>query len=487
LALTALDFAVIAAYFIALSAIGLYFSRSQNSQDEYYLGGRKIHWLLAGGSVLATLLSTITYLSIPGEMIRYGITFFSGTLMIPIAVPIVNRIIMPAIRRQPIRSAYQYLERRYGPGTKTLASVVFLTHTMIWSGIIFYTASLAVAQVAAWKLIPTIAAMGAVTILYTSAGGIRTVIWTDNLQLLILFGGAAAIPIWVAMSTGFGPAAWWDSFSRAGHSQVIFFSWDPTVRLTIFGTMLSILAWEMCSHSSDQVAVQRYLSTPGLDEARRTLWTYAAARVLLGAVLGLCGLSLFAFYLSRSGVPVEEFQRQTAPVADRLMPRFIAEELPPGVSGLLLAALLAAAMSSLSSAINSVSNVVSGDFLKRTENASLSVDRIVSVAAGVLGMAIAFSMSAIVGATGWNIVELTGRLNHIFVGPLAALFFAGVIAPSVSARGAFLGFAAGTLLSLYICFSRISFNWVVPSSVVTAFLVAVAASRFAPRAAGDAS
>ncbi len=475
--LTLLDFSVIVAYFAGLAGIGLYFSRSQDSRDEYYLGGRRIHWILAGGSVLATLLSTITYLSIPGEMIRYGITYFSGTLMIPVAVPIVNRIIMPAIRRQPIRSAYQYLERRYGPGVKTLASIVVITHTMIWSGIIFYTASLAVSQVAGWKLAPTIIGMGIITILYTTAGGIRTVIWTDNLQLLILFGGAVAIPIWIAIRTSTGPIAWWHSFAQAGHSQVVFFSWDPTIRLTVFGTLLSVLAWEMCSHSSDQVAVQRYLSTPGLDEARRTLWTYAFFRILLGAFLGFCGLALFAFYLSRSGLSIHEFQQQTAPIADRLMPRFIAEELPSGVSGLLLAALLAAAMSSLSSAINSTGNVVSNEFVQRAESSSLVFDRILSVAAGATGMAVALSISAVVAATGWNIVELTGRLNHIFVGPLAALFFAGVLAPSVTSRGAFAGFLTGTMLSLYICFSSISFNWVVPASVITTFATAILASR----------
>ncbi|MEZ5400538.1 MAG: sodium/solute symporter [Bryobacteraceae bacterium] len=477
MALTPLDFVVVLAYFGALAGIGLYFSRRQDSAEEYYLGGRKIHWLLAGGSVLATLLSTITYLSIPGEMIRYGITFFLGTLMIPLAAPVVNRVIMPAIRRQPIRSAYEYLEKRYGPGMKRLASIVFVTHTMVWSGIIFYTASLAVAQVAGWSLAPTIVVMGVVTVVYTTAGGIRTVIWTDNLQLLILFGGAAAIPVWVAMKIGTGPGAWWEAFSRAGHAAPVYFSWDPTVRLTVFGTLLSVFAWEMCSHSSDQVAVQRYLSTPGLDEARRTLWTYATFRILLGALLGFCGLALFAFYLARSGADVAEIQRQIAPTADRLMPRFIAEELPPGISGLLLAALLAAAMSSLSSAINSTSNVLSGDLFARAEGGSLAMDRWLSIGAGVLGMGIALTISAIVSSTGWNIVELTGRLNHIFVGPLAALFFAGVLLPKVTPRGAFLGFGAGTLLSLYICFSPISFNWVVPASVLTAVAVARIASK----------
>jgi SSS family transporter len=470
------DIAIIVFNFVLLTGVGLFFSRRQTSQDEYYLGNRRVHWLLAGGSVLATLLSTITYLSIPGEMVRHGITFFATTAAIPLAVPVVNRVIMPAIRRRPYRSAYEYLKQRYGNTARTLASVVFVVHTLVWSSIIFYTASLAVAEAGGFPLTAVIVVMGLLTIFYTTLGGMRTVIWTDNLQLLILFGGAIAVPLWVASLTGTGPGAWWDSFSQAGRSEVIYFSWDPTVRLTVFGVILGQLAWEICAHSSDQVAVQRYLSTPGLDEARRTFWTYAVFRVLLALCLGFCGLALFAFYAAQSGAPLAEFQRQVTPVADRLMPRFIAEELPSGLTGLLLAAMLAAAMSSLSSAMNSVGGVVSTDFLGR-QDLSMVLERGIVVAGGTTGIVLALAIQLVVTRTGWNIVELSGRLNHIFVGPLASLFFAGVLVRRVTERGALAGFAAGVAVSLVICFGPISFTWMVPVSLLTGVGVAVLASQ----------
>jgi SSS family solute:Na+ symporter len=469
------DFVVIVAYFAALAAIGVYFARRQTTREEYYLAGRSVHWLLVGGSVLATLLSTITYLSIPGEMVRYGVTFFFGSLMVPLMVPVVAGVIIPTITRMPITSAYEYLEKRFGRPARRLASTVFLVHTMVWTGLIFYTASLAVAQVAGWRLLPTILVMGLVTIFYTAAGGIRTVIWTDNLQLLILFGGALLIPALVALSTGTGPVAWWQSFSHAGRSSIIVFSWDPTVRMTLVGICINMFCWELCTHSSDQVAVQRYLTTPSLQAARNSLWTYAAFRLALGFLLAFCGLALFAFYHAKSGLAVGEFQQQVAPVADRLMPRFIAEELRGGVGGLMIAALLAAAMSSLSSAINSAAGVISSDFL-RHRGGSLAADRLLVAGGGVFGMAVAVSVHFAMERLSWNLVEMTGRLNHIWVGPLASLFFAGALAPRVGQSAAILGFAVGSILSLTICFSRISFIWLVAGSLITAVLSAVLAS-----------
>jgi len=476
--LSVLDLVVIAAYFLSMVGIGLYFSRRQTSRDEYYLAGREMHWLLVGASVLATLLSTITYLSIPGEMIRYGIMFFAGTIAIPLAVPVVSKLIIPTITRMPITSAYQYLEKRYGNETRRLAGGVFLAHTLVWTGLIFYTASLAVGQVAGWDLLPTILIMGVVTIFYTSMGGIRTVIWTDNVQLLILFGGAISIPIYVAVVTGAGPSAWWENFSQAGGSQITFFSWDPTVRLTVVGVIVNIFMWEMCTHSSDQVAVQRYLSTPSVKAARNSMAAYAVFRVLLGLFLALCGLAVFAFYQQQSGLDPNAFQAQITQQADRLMPHFIAEQLSGGVAGLLLAALLAAAMSSLSSAINSAAGVLRSDFLPAGKTDRMIVDKLLVVGGGIIGMMIAVTVNYAMQRLNWNLVEMTGRLNHIFVGPLAALFFAGVLSKRVSQPAVLVGFVAGGLLSLYICFSTVSFMWVVPGSWTCAFLTSLLISRF---------
>ncbi|MCS6953175.1 MAG: sodium/solute symporter [Bryobacterales bacterium] len=486
--LGALDLAVIVLYLASLSLIGVYFSRRQVSREEYLLGRRRIHWLLAAGSVVATLLSTLTYLSVPGEMIRYGLAFFTGLLGLPLAIPVVTRILLPKLTSLGITSMYEYLEQRYSAGLRRLAAAIFSVRTLTWMALVVYSCSLAVAEMTGWNLYGTIAVTGLLTTFYAAAGGLRTVIWTDNLQLWILAGGAIAIPASIWIRTGMGPAGWWELFTQAGHADVHVFSLDPTVRLTVFSAILSQVFWSACTQGSDQLAMQRYLATPSLRAARRTAWAYLVLNLAVVGLLVVSGLALFAFYYRGSGLAPAEFQRQFAPRADTLLARFIVEELPAGAVGLLLAALLAAAMSSFSSGINSLAAVVSGDLLTpqgrraRDERASLRLAKAASTASGLAAVALAMLTAWAVQRTDWNLIDLSQRLNHLFVGPLAVLFFAGLLLPRVGVRAALGGFLAGSVCSVLVAFGSgwlglarpISFTWLVPGSFVTGFGTAMA-------------
>ena len=345
---------------------------------------------------------------------------------------------------------------------------------MLWIGLIVYSCTLATVEVTSASFPVTLLVTGLVTILYASIGGFKSVVWTDNVQLVILLGGAAAVPLFVAATLGTGPAAWWDTFSSAGRTHIEVFSFDPTVRITLVGMLAMQFFWTLCSNSSDQAAAQRYLSTPSIDGARRSVWVFAFLNMGLVAILMICGLALFAFYAGRSGLPVEAFQQQIADRADKLMPLFIARELPPGLSGLLLAALLSAAMSSISSGVNSVSSVVVTDLWKLRAERTLRFDKMIAAVSGLLGLAVAALMAWSAERSGWNLYELTGRVNNLFVGPMAVLFLAGILLPRATARSALAGFAAGTAVALWISFGSmigggsrpISFTWLVPASFI---------------------
>ena len=136
--------------------IGAHFSRRQTSHEEYFLGNRKMNWLLIGGSVAATILSTLTFLALPGEMIRYGIGYFSGFAALPLAIPVINRILIPALRSLNITSAYEYLEKRFDVRFRSLASLIFVFRTSLWTGLIIYTCSFAVSEITLWNLYLTI-------------------------------------------------------------------------------------------------------------------------------------------------------------------------------------------------------------------------------------------------------------------------------------------------------------------------------------------
>lgn len=475
--LSSLDSIVVIAYFIALSCIGIYFSPKQTTRQEYYLGGHRVHWLLAGGSIFATLISTLTFLSAPGELIRYGVGYFTGILSLPLVVPAINRILMPVFRSRSITSLYEYLEYRFCLRMRILASASFVLRTLIWMGLITYSCSYALAPLFGISIYSIIVFTGIVTTFYSSIGGFRTVIWTDNLQALILLIGAFAIPVYVAFKMGIGPSEWWGLFAQTGHGQVPIASFDPSVRITILGMSLHLFFWTLCTNASDQVTVQRYLSTPSLSAARCAAWVFTVLKVVLLLVLMFGGLAMFAWYHEYSNQTLKTFYEQFMPRADQALPRFIAQQMPPGLSGLILAALLAAAMSSLSSCINSISSVVVTDFMERfaspTKPAqSLKLDKIIGAAAGVWGIIIATGLAYTAQYTRWNLYELTSRFNNIFLGPVAVLFFAGILFPKAQTAAAVTGFSVSLAVSIFISFSRellltdssISFTWIVPVS-----------------------
>jgi SSS family solute:Na+ symporter len=293
------------------------------------------------------------------------------------------------------------------------------------------------------------------------------------------------------LKLGYGPLAVWEIFGQAGHTKVDFFNFDPSVRLTPIGMILSAFFWNICTLGGDQVAVQRFLSTPSLKAARRSIWTYAIWGAVLALLVASCGVTLFVFYWQESGLDVASFQEQVAPRADRLMPSFIAHELPAGVSGLMLAALLAAAMSSLSSGINSTSGVFMTDYVQRLKllpayTKGLILDKLFSFSSGILGIGMAILIAFTAERTTWNLFELTGRINHLFVGPIAVLFFGGMLYRRAGRRGVLMGFLMGTVVSILICFGKelfflekgVSFIWVVPASFLIGMAVVGVMSLF---------
>lgn len=478
--LNTLDIIVIVAYMAMMSLIGIYFSRKTEDRDDFFLGGRGMHWILVGGSL--SLFSTISFMAVPGEMIRYGLGFFVAYLIVPLIIPVINRVVLPILMRLPISSAYDYLDKRFGSGVMKTSEYVFVLKTILWMGAIIYTASLAVAEVTGWNIFFIIAIIGTITTFYTSAGGLQSVIWTDFIQTMLFTGCALVIPIYVMFATGVSPFGWWESFSQAGRTEITAFSLDPTVRVTTVGNMSSVFFYFVCVSASDQMIVQRYLSTPSLKHAQRSVWVYIISNLTSIIFLMICGLSLFAFYWYKSTLPINEFQQQIAATADRAMLQFIVQELPHGIAGLIVAGLLAAAMSGLSSGMNAISSVLITKFPEggsrfKIFQKGLWLERLIGISMGAAGVLLAVGITLGMRYSNWNLVELSGRLVNLFVGPLAVMFFAGLLIKRSNAFSVLVGFAISVVVSIFIGFSKqlfgfqsISFIWIIPASFVTGFV-----------------
>ena len=267
-----LDWALIATYAASTIALGYYFSRKQASTREYFIGSGNMSPLLIGVSLFATLLSTISYLSMPGESAGKGPATLLALLGYPLVYYIVAHGLLPVYMRHRVTSAYELLEEKLGLRIRLLGASMFLLLRVVWMTLLVYLAAKAMIVMMGIepKYIPVVVLItGAVSIIYTSLGGLRAVVVTDFMQTILLFGGALLV---IAMITndmgGFGwfPTQWqpnWDSQP--------FFSFDPKTRITVVGTFLATTVWMVATIGGDQTAVQRFMSTKDLSSARRAL------------------------------------------------------------------------------------------------------------------------------------------------------------------------------------------------------------------------
>lgn len=493
-ALTIWDYLVVIAYGVGMLAIGWACSRKQDSTEEYFLGGRGMHWLLIGLSTMATLVSTITYLTTPGELIKNGFGYLWSQTAVFIAFVPIGFIIIPRIMSHRIVSGYQLLEAQFGMGIRRAAAVLFVLTRLAWSGLVIYTCSVALAAMTGWRIEYILVGVGIVTTAYTSAGGIRAVIWTDTSQAVILILGAVVVVVYAMLKahsfTGWLPdlgspeaRAFLQWPQVPAYPTSITYVAEQSQRITVIGIIIYYVTWWIATASSDQMAIQRYLSTKNAAIARKSFLTNAFANVFLGAVLAGCGLALLGFFMTHLNVvpalnvlkpdlKADELQHWMSlgtqakqyytltHAADKIFPWFIAHILPPGVSGLLLAALFAAAMSSISSGISSISTVLMVDFQHifargLGQDAQVRRAKQMGIVIGAVSIAISFLQSRIQG----NFMEVAQKINGFFIAPLAALFIMAFFMKRCNRQGAWVSIVVGFLVAAFISYYTEITTW----------------------------
>lgn len=489
--IAAIDIVIMLGYIIAVSGLGAWLGRKQRSGEEYFLAGRGMSGFIAGIGVLAALLSTQTYLMLPGEMIKYGVGFFGFLLAYPIIYPVMAYVFIPRFFRLPVTSVYEYLEKRFSPTVRTCVAFIFLLTRLTWMAGIVFTASFALSSITGLSPYKIVFLIVLSTTFYATLGGIRGVIWANIVQFMVLCSGALFVLLFVFIKTGTGPFAWWGVLSEVGQTRIEIFSFDPTVRLTLAGVMLQRFFFTVCTHSSDQVVVQRYLTTPSPAVARRSFLSYLVGSFTTSTLLGLCGLALLAYHRMRSPLDLVDFRQQILQSADRIFPNFIAEELPTGVSGLMLAALLASAMSALSSGINSTATVIVVDFLRyigfqEKERDTVTRAKSVAVVVGLVVVALSIAYTAIVLNSDWNLLEANLRLGTMFTAPTAVAFFVGYFFRRPGSEAGLIGIVVSLLIAIMLVFNKevfvlqrgISFLWVIPAATLGGLLASLIGGLF---------
>ena len=495
-----LDWCVIVLYLFGMLAIGWYYARRTATTDDYLLGGRRMGALSVGLSLFATMLSTISYLAWPGEVIKHGPMMLAIIAGLPPVYVLAGWFLIPRIMQLKITSANELLEARLGVGVRTLGAVFFLAMRLAWMAVIIYATTDKI-------LVPLLgldssmtplvcAVLGAITVIYTSMGGLRAVVVTDVTQTLILFGGAVLTLVLVSMRMG-GVAAWWPTEWPSEWPEPVW-GFSSTARVTFLGAALAQFTWWICTAGSDQMAIQRYLATRDARAARNVLLTSLVANVVVMLILSGAGLALWAFFrehpqLLRAGQAIQAD-------ADKLFPRFIEVGMPTGISGLVVAGLLAAAMSSLSSGVNSSCSIITVDFVDRfrlSHNSGAELDhvklaRIISVFVGVVVIALAAGVGVVQG----NLLEVAFKVVNLLTVPLFGLFFMAMFVRWATGPGTMIGAALGLVVIVAINYWKeltgstgISFLWAMPLGFVVQIAVGMLASLLpigrAPQVASD--
>ena len=477
--LHAVDYGAIAAYFLMVVCVGYYYGRRQKNTEDYFLGGRNMSWFAVGLSILATILSTITYLSTPGEMIKNGVGANAQLLSYPLILFLVSYLILPFLMRLRVTTAYEYLEERFDLTTRLFGSSIFVLIRTAWMGTVLFTASVALSKICGLSFITVVVGLVAIGVFYTVLGGLTAVIWTDVVQFFILLAGAVFTVVYVAVDSGTGPSAWWNAMMAADTPSQPIFSFDPTVRLSLVGMGCWTLFWWVATASSDQVAVQRFQATDSLRAARRAFLCNLVSGIIITLLLSLCGIALYSYYAA--ALPDDP---------DLVFPHFIRHILPRGLAGLVVAALFSAAMSSLDSGMNSISSVVITDYYRRFRSVAanprqeLLLARVVTAAAGVLATGICLLLYQIPDDQRGNLFDVQGRVMSFLVGSLGGLMLIPILGIRCNGKVARSSALCGILIGMLWAqghwlfgLPELAWMWVVPVSTVVTVGMAACVSR----------
>lgn len=441
-AFTTLDAVVIVVYILGVTLWGVWLGRGQQGAKDYFLGGRDLPWWAVLFSVVATETSTLTFLSIPGLAYMTDLSFLQLTVGYLLGRIVVAYVFLPAYYRGDLATAYALLEQRFGLATRRFTSGIFMLTRALADGVRLFATAIPLALITGWSYPISIGVIGVLTLIYTYWGGIRSVVWVDAMQLVVYLGGAiGALGVLVAATPG-----GWDGLLGAagevGKLQILNFDWNLSDPYTLWAGLLGGAFLSMASHGTDQLIVQRLLTCRDL---RRSQWALIGSGFMVIAQFALflvIGIGLWSFYEAR------EFAR-----TDEIFATFIIEQLPPGLTGLVIAAIFAAAMSSLSSSVNSLASASTYDLYAplrgATEEQLLRVGRLFTLVWGV----VLIGGALLVRSQDTPVVELGLAIASFTYGGLLGGFFLGILNRRAVQRDAIIAIATGLLVMSTIVFA----------------------------------
>lgn len=433
-----LDWFIFIGYVFIVLGIGIWFSRFQTSNEDYFLGGRKMNWIAVGTSIFATAFSSISFVMLPREGAYADYHLLTALLFIPLVItPILWYLFVPLFLRLKITSVYEYLGIRFNNKMRKLGSLLFAAYAIGWMGSMLYAVGIIVQATLGlthteflWVLV----GIGIFATFYTALGGYEAVVWTDLLQSVTL-GGGMLVVLFIIVKMVSGDFISLIEIGREHDKlDMLNMQFELTERSSFWAAAGFALFMYLPGYTASQITVQRYLSMADLKKARCSLLINAVVAPVISLIFFLVGTALFVFYYQQGGFP-------EIPNEDQLLPYFLASELPiKGLTGLLLAGLFAAGMSTIDSGINSMTAVIVEDWMpNRKKNFTVRFSRKITVVLGAL----IIGTSLIVPLIGEHVIDMISSIAGTFLGLLLGIYLLGMFTRRANTGGALIGLIAG--------------------------------------------
>ena len=444
----AMAWAVVGVYALLMVGMACFFIFKKKDENDYFRGGNRIPWYVAGMSIFATMLSSITFIAIPTQAYLQDWRYFVMAFFIIGMAPVAIYYYLPFFCRLGITSAYEYLEKRFNLGVRLFGSAAFVVFMVCRVAVVTLLPAIALNAVTGISIDACILICGILTMIYCSLGGLEAVIWSDFVQGIVLMGGAVSVLVLLIMKTG-APgehfSTFWNVAGEYGKNKM----WDFRLLFTqpVFWVVaVQGLISNLSSYTSDQCVIQRYIATPDENATKRSLWFNGCMSVFAQVVFYGIGMALFAFYHTHP-----EAMDVTMPKGDSVLPIFMATEMPPWLAGLVIAAVFAATISTLSANLSSASTAVVTDFVKRFRpdipgKAQIRCGQVCTYVVGIIGIMAALTLARMESSA---LFDNFNKYIAMLTAGLTGLFFMGVFMPRIKGIAAVLGLAA----NYFVCFS----------------------------------
>ncbi|WP_343290395.1 sodium:solute symporter [Turicibacter bilis] len=448
---TMIDLAIVIIYLAAVLFAGMYFSKKKMTGKEYFKGDGTIPWWVTSVSIFATLLSPISFLSIAGNSYNGTWVLWFAQLGIFIAVPLTIRLFLPVYSKLKIDTAYHYLELRYkSKGLRVLGALLFIIYQIGRMSIIMYLPSVVLAPLVGININVLIIIMGIIAIVYSYGGGLKSVLWTDFIQGLVLIAGVVFTLIYLLFSIDGGIGTIFTTLQNGkflAPNEVVF---DPNIlKSSVFIILVGAGINTFSSYISSQDVVQRFTTTTDIKELRKMTFGNGFLSIGTTTVIYLIGTALFVFYHQNPQLLQTAHQ-------DQIFASFIVYQLPIGVSGILIAAIYAASQSTLSTGLNSVATSwvldIQDSFNRQiSEEKQTKIAKLVSLGVGIIAIIVSMILAngEIKSAYEWF-----NSFMGLVLGVLAGIFVLGVITKKATSIGAYAGFFTSAIIVINLKYNH---------------------------------